>query len=103
MIAHRVFAVLSAVFLVTAVAIAMLGPRLMSLELLLFQVDRGAVAGLKGWVGRVLGDWAWDHLFVPLLGRPAWLIPASIGLIATGLALSLSYRAHARQSRRRRS
>lgn len=100
---HRVFAVLSAVLLVTAVAIATVGPRLMSLELLLFQIDRGAIAGLKTFVTRYLGDWTWSHLLVPLLVRPAWLLPASLGLIATGLALSLSYRAHTRESHRRRS
>ena len=101
MIAHRVFAVLSAVFLVTAVAVATLGPRSMTLELLLFQIDRGMVAGMRGWVSRALGDGLWSALFAPLMVRPAWLLPTALGLICTGLALSLSYRSHSRQSHRR--
>ncbi len=98
MIAHRVFAILSAVFLVTAVAVATLGSRSQSLELWLFQLDRGAVSTIKNWTLRLFGEWTWTWVVSPLMVRPAWLLPTALGLVSTGLALSLSYRHHARQS-----
>ena len=45
--------------------------------------------------------WLWDYLIVPLMVRPAWLVPAGLGLICGGVSLSLSTRKTAHRSHRR--
>jgi hypothetical protein len=100
-IAQRTLAVLSAVLLVLAVAIATLGPRTFSLAWALTQVDANLLGNLQGWADRYVSPWAWGHLAVPLLVRPAWLVPASMGLVCAGLAVSLSSRKGAHRSHRR--
>jgi len=100
-IAQRALAVLSAVLLVLAVAIATLGPRTFSLDWTLSQMDSHLVETLHRWTDQFLSPWAWSHLAVPLLVRPAWLVPASLGLICVGLSVSLSYRKGTHRSHRR--
>ena len=42
------------------------------------------------WSSRTLGIWMWASVIQPLLERPAWLVPASAGLVlllAAALAL----------------
>ena len=101
MIAPRILAVLSAILLVGAVALAMFGVRAMSLEIALGQLDSGLVEGMRSWISRNLGAWTWARLIYPFLIRPAWLLPAFLGLICSGLAVSLSYRGNARRSHKR--
>ena len=101
MIAQRTLAVLSAVLLVLAVALATLGSRTFSLAWALTQLDARLVETLHSWTDRYLNAWSWSHLAMPLLVRPAWLLPACLGLICMGLAFSLSYRNNARRSHRR--
>jgi hypothetical protein len=100
-IAQRTLAVLSAVLLVLAVAVATLGPRAFSLAWALTQLDSRLVETLHGWTDRYLNAWSWSHLAMPLLARPAWMLPAGLGLICLGLSLSLSYRKGTRRSHRR--
>ncbi|MGE0223564.1 MAG: hypothetical protein AB7F35_21655 [Acetobacteraceae bacterium] len=101
MIAQRLLAVLSAVFLVCAVALATIGSRAISLGRGLASLDAHLEENLHGWTMHVFGPWAWNELVTPLLMRPVWLVPASLGLICMGLSLSLSYRKAGRQSHRR--
>jgi len=100
-IAQRILAVLSAILLVGSVAIATVGPPLVSLGQALYLLDEGLVERLHVFVAGHLADWAWSGVAVPLLVRPAWLIPAAIGLIFAGMALSLPNRKQARRSHRR--
>jgi hypothetical protein len=62
-------------------------------------IDHDLVSKLQAF----LPAWVWVHLTVPLLVRPAWLVPACAGLIAAGLSMTLASRAAASASHRRRS
>ena len=101
MTAHRALAVLAAVLLVAAVAIATFGTKAMSLGQMVFLIDRGLLEALPVWVNRVLGSWVWASLLQPLLVRPAWLLPASLGIVCMGLSLTLSNRKTPHRSHRR--
>jgi hypothetical protein len=99
--AQRILAVLAAIFLVSAVGLATLGPTDMPLGQMLFLLHRGATGTLQGFVQQQLSPWAWDRLFVPMMVRPAWLIPAALGIICAGLAVTAAPRRGAPRPRRR--
>jgi hypothetical protein len=99
-ITQRIFAVLAATFLVGAIAVATLGPPELPLGQALIGIDSGMVKSAHDGSVRWLGPWIWDDVAQPLLARPAWLLPASLGLIFAGMAFSLSSRADARRHRR---
>ena len=101
MIAQRALAIAAAVLLVAAVAVATFGPQSVSLGQVLLLLDHDVLAKLPLWSTRVLGSWFWEALIQPLLVRPAWLVPASLGLICIGLSLSLSNRKTTHRSHRR--
>ncbi len=101
MIAQRTLAVLAAIMLVCAAALAMIGPRAVSLGRALANWDARAEETLKGWTLSVFGPWVWSDMVVPLLARPAWLLPASLGIVFVGLSLSVSYCNAASRSHRR--
>ena len=103
MITQRILAILSAVLLVGAVATAMLGSPGMSLGQLLYTLDYEMVEATRRFTSTHLATWLWDWLVVPLMLRPAWLMPAALGLLFGGLALSLSTRKSAQESHRRSS
>jgi hypothetical protein len=98
---QRVFAVISAVLLVATVAIATFGPQSVTLGEALYLLDPTFVDRLLAFSHRLWGDWTQGGLIRPLLLRPAWLIPASAGIICAGLAVSLSGRKSTRRSHRR--
>jgi hypothetical protein len=56
---------------------------------------------VHGFIGTHLAAWLWDYLIAPLMLRPAWLVPAALGLICGGTSLSLSTRKPAHRSHRR--
>ena len=101
MITQRVLAIVSAALLVGAIALAMLGPPQVPLGQLLFMVDHDLMEAVHQFVGSHLASWLWDYLLVPVLVRPAWLVPGAIGLICGGMSLSLSTRKSAHRSHRR--
>ncbi len=101
MIAQRIMAVVSAVLLVAAVAIATFGPESMSLGQALYLLDHDVLDKLPGWSTRLMGNWVWSSVIQPLLVRPAWLVPASAGIVCIGLSVSLSNRKTTRRSHRR--
>lgn len=101
MIAQRALAVVAAILVVAAVGVATCGPQSVSLGQALVLLDDRSMDVLLKWSNRLFGDWAWGTIVKPLLVRPAWLIPASAGLICTGLAMSLSNRKTRHQSHRR--
>jgi hypothetical protein len=100
-IAQRILAVSAAVLLVGAVALAMLGPPGVPLGQVLFMINHDLVEAVHTFVGTHLAMWLWDYLIVPVMIRPAWLVPAGLGLICGGVSLSLSTRKSARRSHRR--
>lgn len=101
MIAQRILAVLSAILLVGAVALATLGPPSVPLGQVLFMIDHDLMESLHRLIGGGIAGWAWSDVIVPLMLRPAWLIPASAGILCGGAALSLTGRKPAVRSRRR--
>jgi len=100
-IAQRILAVLSAALLVGAVALAMLGPPEVPLGQVLFMINHDLMEAVHGFIGNHLASWLWDYGLVPVLVRPAWLVPAGAGLICGGISLSLSTRKPAHRSHRR--
>jgi hypothetical protein len=100
-IAQRVLAILAAVLLVAAVAIATFGAQSITLGQALYLFDHDVVDRLPVWFSRTLGNWMWRAVMQPMLARPAWLLPASLGLVCTGLSLSLSNRKTTHRSHRR--
>ncbi|HEX3400886.1 MAG TPA: hypothetical protein VHT74_11225 [Acetobacteraceae bacterium] len=87
--------------LVGAVALAMLGPPSVPLGQVLFMVDHDLMDALHSGVERHLSAWLWENVAMPLMVRPAWLVPAALGLICAGLSLSLSTRKATHRSHRR--
>jgi hypothetical protein len=98
---QRILAVLSAAFLVGAVALATLGPPSVPLGQVLLMIDHDMTEAVHGFVGVHLAEWLWTDLAMPVLIRPAWLVPVTLGLICAGAAASLSGRKPARRPTRR--
>lgn len=102
MITQRILAVLAASLLVGAIAVAAIGPPSMPLGAALYMLNHDLMQGLQGGVEAHLNHWLWDDVFLPFLVRPAWLLPACIGLICAGLSLTLSTRQRGPQRSHRR-
>jgi hypothetical protein len=98
---QRILAVVAAMLLVGAVALAMLGPPEVPLGQMLFLIDHDLMNAVHTFIGTHLALWLWDYLIAPLMLRPAWLVPAGLGLIFGGMSLSLSTRKPAHRSHRR--
>lgn len=97
----RILAVLAAALLVGAVALATIGPPDLPLGQVLLMLDHGATDAAHAFVGRHVSEWAWSNLAMPVLIRPAWLVPAAFGLIAAGASASLAGRKPAGRPHRR--
>ena len=100
--AARIFTTLAAIFLVAAFGIAVIGPGLTLGEGLL-TLDASYVMSLQALWRDALPSGTWLHVAVPLLIRPAWLLPASLGIVCCGVAVNLNSIAKASPTRRRRS
>ena len=99
----RALAVLAAAFLVGAVALAFLLPPGTPLGTIVARFGRGALFGLHDGVAAVSGEWGWRNLALPLLVRPAWLLPASIAIVLAGLSATVASAKGAPRGQRRRS
>jgi hypothetical protein len=99
-IVQRVFAVLAAILLVGSVALAMLGPPGLPLGHLIFMLDHDLMAALRSGI-EGHAAWLWAYGAMPILVRPAWFVPAALGLICAGAAFSAGGRKPARRSHRR--
>lgn len=98
----RVLAVLAAALLVGAFAVATLAPPDLPLGQALLLVNHDWLPAARASIQHDLSPWIWSQLVTPLLQRPAWLVPAALGLVAAGVALTLASNA-TRHSHRRRS
>ncbi len=103
MIAVRILSVLAAGFLVGAFAIATILSYELPLGDLVTMVDQGVVAWSHEAAVAHLPAWVWKDIFLPLLTRPAWLLPAAIGLICGGAAVTVASSGSTQRSRRKRS
>lgn len=98
---QRILAVLSAILLVGAVALATLGPPSVPLGQVLLMIDHDLTETLRTGIEKHLAEWLWTDVALPLLVRPAWLVPASLGLVFAGAAFSVSARKPAGRTHRR--
>ena len=98
---QRALAVFAAVMIVVSVALGTFEVHPRGLGELLAAIDVNMLSRLQVFVVHWFGDWAWNALAIPVLQRPAWLPPASLALLATGLALTVAGRKTANRSRRR--
>jgi len=101
MAAYRILAVIAAALLVGSVALATLGPPEVPLGQLLFMIDHETMNRVQSWVLHYLGDWVWRYGVSPVMVRPAWLVPAALGLVCVGASVTLSARKPAHRSHRR--
>jgi hypothetical protein len=96
----KVFSVLAAAFLVGALALATLLPPDMSLHEAIHTIDALRADTFQQAMIGGLGKGFWDTAAVPLLMRPVWLAPLSLGVICVGAALSSSFQATPRTKRK---
>jgi len=82
--ATRILAIFAALLLVGAFAVATLGPENMSLGQAFYLLDQPLLHDVQDFLRNHGMDWIWERLILPLLVRPAWLIPAALGLICIG-------------------
>jgi hypothetical protein len=99
---RRVLAVLAAALLVGTVALATLESPDMPLGQLLLAIDRQSLTNLQSVLEQFFTHWMWTEIVLPVLARPAWLIPAALGLICVGLSLTLPNGRRAERPRQRR-
>ncbi len=95
---QRVMAVLAAAFLVGAVAIALIGTPDAALGAALYAFDRGGLYAVQTHIA----GWLWEGAVLPLLVRPAWLLPACMGILCAGLSLTIASRQRPQRTPRRR-
>ncbi len=98
---QRALAVFAAVMIVVSVALGTFEVHPRGLGEFLAAIDASMLSRVQGFIVRWFGNWTWNALATPLLLRPAWLPPASLALLATGLALTLAGRKTTNRSRRR--
>jgi len=92
LIAYRAFVALAAACFVGAFAIAALAPVGLTLAGGLARLDQAAASWLRpvmNGTGPAAFHPSWHIVIVPFLVRPAWILPAMIGLISAGLAVTI--------------
>ena len=87
-LAARLFTVLAAVMGVAAVALAALLPFGYALADALVMARPDSIDWLRGHAT----PWLWNSIETPLLVRPAWMVPAMLGLIFGGAGTTVSLR-----------
>jgi hypothetical protein len=95
----RIFAVLAAVNLVGFVALATLVPD-MSLFEAVHVLDTARADAAQASLINLLGRDLWNAILVPVLLRPVWFGPLSLGLIFVGGGCSFSFHASPRPNHR---
>jgi hypothetical protein len=89
--------------LVAAFALATILPPDLALREGLALLDRGLPARLQVGATTHMPAWVWNVLVLPLLLRPVWLVPAGLGVVCAGAAVTCASAGGAQRSRRRRS
>ena len=85
MIWRRGLSILAALFFVVAFALAIAHPPNMPLGQLLARVHPTLPTHLR----LALPVWVSDHLLLPLLLRPAWMVPLALALICAAGAVTM--------------
>ncbi len=103
MIATRTLAVLAAASFVGAFALATLFSPLTTLAEVVTRDDGRALYALHDMIVAHGSAWLWDNLAMPMLLRPAWLLPVTLGVLFAGGATTIATRPGVPRSHRRRS
>lgn len=98
---QRILAVLSAILLVGAVALATLGPPGLPVGQVVLLIDHDLPETIRSGIQNHVADWPWTDIVAPFLMRPAWLVPAALGLICVGATVSTGGGKPARRPHRR--
>jgi hypothetical protein len=85
------------VLLAVALAAAVWAGWRTPLGAVLFRIDAALLNTLQAGTQRHVAPWLWDDVALPLLERPAWLVPAVLGLLL--LLPALLARARGRRPR----
>ena len=91
--------VIAAGFLVAAFALAITIPPEAPLAAVLALLDPLLPGHIHGVIAAYLPPWVWNDVTLPLLLRPAWLLPAALGIVFGGAALTRRHTGQARRSR----
>jgi hypothetical protein len=84
-------AALGAASLVVSFALAIILRPLMSLGQLIMSIDQPFLMALDAAPRSGANLWLWGHIAVPLLVRPAWMLPTMLGIILIGGAAQLAW------------
>ncbi len=103
MIATRTLAVLAAASFVAAFALATLFSPLTTLAEVVARDDGRVMYALHDIIVAHSSTWLWDNLAMPMLLRPAWLLPVTLGVLFAGGATTIATRTGVPRSHRRRS
>ncbi len=90
-LAARILAALGAFLLVLSLGIASVMPPFESLAGLVVRITPKFLARIDQAPKSAVLDWAWEHLAVPMLVRPAWMLPMMSGLVLVTLAAQLTW------------
>ena len=90
-VAAKIMAAFGALFLVGSFAMATLLRPLMSLGQLIMSIDQPLLMSLDQAPRTGVSLWLWGHIAVPLLLRPAWMLPTMLGVVLVGLAAQLAW------------
>ena len=82
----RVFVVIAAVLFVLSAALASLAGPLVPLIVGLQEVNRDLLL----WMTGHSSTWVQQWVLAPVLFRPVWLVPVSLGVVALGIAASVN-------------
>jgi hypothetical protein len=87
-LAPRIFAVSAAVLLVFSVALASLLPPETTLGQVIQALNADFLFRGQAAISRVFGHGFWSWVVAPIMVRPVWLMPASLGIVCVGGTVS---------------
>ncbi len=96
-LAAKLFAAAGALFLVASLAVASLMKPWATLAELALTLDHNFVLVWDRAEHSQATTWMWLHVVMPLMLRPAWLLPTAAGLVCVGAATTFAWGQQARQ------
>jgi hypothetical protein len=90
-LAAKLFATLGAACLVASFAIASLLRPWVTLADFVAMLDHGMVQAWNRAEHSAAVTWLWLHVAMPLMARPAWLLPTGLGLVFVGAATTFAW------------
>ena len=101
MLISRIFTVLAAILLVVTFGLIVLAPYDLPLVQGVTAFDPGLLERAHALIVHWMGTGTWAAVITPLLARPVWLIPLSLGMVCVGVATTTNVPPTAHRTRRR--